>query len=61
MLSSHLILCHPLLLLPPIPPSIRLFSSESTLRMITSLTTQSLAYIMEAGGQMARDLPAMWE
>ena len=31
--SSHLILCHPLLLLPPRPPSIRVFSSESTLRM----------------------------
>ena len=31
--SSHLILCHPLLLLPPIPPSIRVFSSESTLPM----------------------------
>ena len=31
--SSHFILCHPLLLLPPIPPSIRVFSSESTLRM----------------------------
>ena len=31
--SSHLILCHPLLLLPQIPPSIRVFSSESTLRM----------------------------
>ena len=31
--SSHLILCRPLLLLPPVPPSIRLFSSESTLRM----------------------------
>ena len=31
--SSHLILCHPLLLLPPIPPSIRDFSNESTLRM----------------------------
>ena len=30
---SHLILCHPLLLLPPIPSSIRVFSSESTLRM----------------------------
>ena len=29
--SSHLILCRPLLLLPPIPPSIRVFSSESTL------------------------------
>ena len=31
--SSHLILCRPLLLLSPIPPSIRIFSSESTLRM----------------------------
>ena len=31
--SSHLILCHPLLRLPPIPPSIRAFSNESTLRM----------------------------
>ena len=29
--SSHLILCHPLLLLPPIPPSIRVFSNESAL------------------------------
>ena len=29
--SSHLILCHPLLLLPPIPPSIKVFSNESTL------------------------------
>ena len=33
MASSHLILCHPLLLLPPIPPSIRVFSSESTLHI----------------------------
>ena len=31
--SSHLILCHPLLLLPPFPPSITVFSSESTLHM----------------------------
>ena len=31
--SSHLILCYPLLLLPSIPPSIRVFSNESTLRM----------------------------
>ena len=30
--STHLILCHPLFLLPPIPPSIRVFSNESTLR-----------------------------
>ena len=33
MTSSHLILCRPLLLLPPIPPSIRIFSNESTLHM----------------------------
>ena len=31
--SSHLILCCPLLLLPPIPPSIKVVSNESTLRM----------------------------
>ena len=33
MSSSHLILCHPLLPLPPIPPSIRVFSNESALHM----------------------------
>ena len=33
MLFSHLILCHPLLLLPPIPTSIRVFPNESTLHM----------------------------
>ena len=31
--SNHLILCHPLLLLPPIPPGIRIFSNESALRI----------------------------
>ena len=31
--SNHLILCHPFLLLPPIPPSLRAFSNESALRM----------------------------
>ena len=31
--SNHLILCHSLLLLPPIPPSIRVFSNESVLRV----------------------------
>ena len=31
--SSHLILCRPLFLLPPVPPSIRVFSNKSTLRM----------------------------
>ena len=34
--SSHLILCRPLLLLPPIPPSIRILSNESTLRQSNS-------------------------
>ena len=33
MLSNHLILCHPLLFLPPIPPSIRVFPNDSTLHM----------------------------
>ena len=33
MSSSHLILCRPLLLLPPVPPSIRVFSKESPLHM----------------------------
>ena len=33
MLSSHLILCHPLLLLPPLPPRIRVFFNDSTLCM----------------------------
>ena len=33
MSSSHLILCRPLLLLPPVPPSIRVFSNESTLHV----------------------------
>ena len=36
--SSHLILCHPLLLLPPIPPSIRVFSNESTLHKYWSFS-----------------------
>ena len=41
--SSHLILCRPLLLLPPISPSIRVFSNESTLRMRWQSTGVSLA------------------
>ena len=32
--SSHLTLCHPLLLLPLIPPNVRVFSNESALRMV---------------------------
>ena len=34
--SSHLILCRPLLLLPPVPPSIRVFSNESTVNLCQS-------------------------
>ena len=37
--SSHLILCRPLLLLPPISPSIRVFSNESTLHMVVKWPT----------------------
>ena len=35
--SSHLILCHPLLLLPPIPPSIRVFFNESASREVAKV------------------------
>ena len=35
--SSHLILCRPLLLLPPMPPSIRVFSNESTLHEVAKV------------------------
>ena len=40
--SSHLILCCPLLLLPPIPPSIRVFSNESTLHMRWSFSFNTI-------------------
>ena len=40
--SRHLILCCPLLLLPPIPPSIRVFSNESTLCLLLSAAANSL-------------------
>ena len=42
--SSHLILCHPLLLLPPIPPNIRVFSNESTKYWEFQLQHQSFHY-----------------
>ena len=44
--SSHLILCRPLLLLPPIPPSIRVFSNESTLRFTLHYKCILTCYIM---------------
>ena len=43
MQSSHLILCRPLLLLPPIPPSIRVFSNESALHMRSKYWSFSLS------------------
>ena len=43
--SNHLILCRPLLLLPSIFPSIRVFSNESALRKILELQHQSLKWI----------------
>ena len=42
--SSHLILCCPLLLLPPIPPSIRVFSNESTLHMMRWAKSWSFSF-----------------
>ena len=41
MLSSHLILCRPLLLLPPIPPSIRVFFNETDTQCISNITDRS--------------------
>ena len=42
MLSSHLILCCPLLCLPPIPPSITVISNESTIQRFNTLKRQSI-------------------
>ena len=47
--SSHFVVCHPLLLLPPIPPSIRVFSNESTLHMRYNVKCQ--LYLSKAGGK----------
>ena len=50
--SSHLILGRPLLLLPPIPPSIRVFSNESTLRMRgQSIGVSALASVLPRNTQ----------
>ena len=51
--SSHLILCRPLLLLTPFPPSIRVFSNESTLPMRWPKYWASLV------AQTVKNLPAM--
>ena len=50
--SSHLILCHPLRLLPPLPPSIRVFSNESALHKVAQVLEFQLQYqyiILNAG------------
>ena len=49
--SGHLILCRPLLLLPPIPPSIRAFSNESTLHMSFSTGVSALASFLPKKSQ----------
>ena len=50
--SSHLILCRPLLLLPPIPPSIRVFSNESTLCMGWPKYLFHICYWWSTGNQI---------
>ena len=45
--SSHLILCHPLLLLPSVPPSIRVFSNESALHIRWSFSFTSLEFQLQ--------------
>ena len=52
--SSHLILCRPLFLLPPIPPSIRVFSNESTLHMRWPKLDPT------QNGQISNNQLAMW-
>ena len=62
--SSHLILCRPLLLLPPIPPSIRVFSNESTLCMRWCIIMYQVFYKMMpvniAGLQFVLQIKAAW-
>ena len=65
--SSHLILCHPLLLLPPIPPSIRVFSNVSTLRMrwpkywsFSFSIIANLHSLKKTNIQIGRDRSCMW-
>ena len=53
--SSHLILCCPLLHLPPIPPSIRVFSNESTLRMC-ALNNRSSKYVMQQSTELQKQI-----
>ena len=68
--SSHLILCRPILLLPPIPPSIRVFPNESTLHMRwpkywsffwrktwTGVQEENVMSLMLRGSQLMSDMP----
>ena len=60
--SSHLILCHPLFLLPPIPLSVRVFSNESTLCMRwPKHWSFSFSIIPSNVAQLVKNLPAMWD
>ena len=59
--SSHLILCHPLFLLPPIPPSIRVFSSESTLCMRwPKYWSFSLYCLWECNKSLWESIESLW-
>ena len=49
---SHLILCRPLLLLPPIPPSIRVFSNESSLHEVAKVPVHTMASSVLVRGRM---------
>ena len=49
--STHLILCRPILLLPPIPPSIRVFSNESTLHTGQSIGVSVSASVLPKKSQ----------
>ena len=61
--SSHLILCHPLFLLPPIPPSIRAFSNESTLLYIENPKdyTQKLLEVINEFSKVAEYKINVWK
>ena len=54
--SSHLILCRPLLLLPPIPPSIRVFSNEATLCMRWPKMTLKWNYVFSQAAALNSSL-----
>ena len=62
--SSHLILCRPLLLLPPIPPSIRVFSNESTFHMRWPKYWSfcfSIIPLLDQIRSVAQSCPTLWD